>query len=542
MKLFGTIDSFVESSDTSLKLGRLVANYEFLLALVRHSSFDQFHIFCPTLDNLKLLKERLESVFDDKALSRVVLSHHFNLLDALRANDYQAFHLGDWSWYLPKMAFLRQQVAKHPFALTGTIHSLDGTDIPPCVLSLTNAPLARADTVVCTSTAGRQVFRNLLDLYGRKECIHPNLEVIPLGVPDSAFELPGRASARNLLGLSDKSVSYLYVGRLSASTKADLAPLLYIFRQLIDEGLSRIRLTIAGGGTTSDIRNIATLIEELGLGEAVSLRPNISNSERAQMLASADVFVSPVDNLQETFGISVVEAMAAGLPVVATDYDGYRDLVTHGETGFLIPTLWQQPPELLLTLRPILEQGLASLALSQSFVLDCRALSDSLRQLALSPDLRQRMGQRGQKRAREEFAWSKIIPRYERLWSRLHEQAKNSAAAPPCPDHSGDQVFEIFRHYPTQVLHDELLVNVTPLAESVLAGRLPMPANYADTALLISGDLITSAITCLSGAQVSWQDLRRLLAEHTGLAEDLVAYQLSWLLKYGLLEVTPSTQ
>ena len=59
---------------------------------------------------------------------------------------------------------------------------------------------------------------------------------------------------------------------------------------------------------------------------------------RRSVWHAADVFVSPSDNIQETFGLAVLEAMASGLPVVASDWDGYRDLVADGETGFLVPT------------------------------------------------------------------------------------------------------------------------------------------------------------------------------------------------------------
>ncbi len=55
--------------------------------------------------------------------------------------------------------------------------------------------------------------------------------------------------------------------------------------------------------------------------------------------AAADVFVSLSDNIQESFGITPVEAMAAGLPCLVSDWDGYRDTVVHGETGFRIPDL-----------------------------------------------------------------------------------------------------------------------------------------------------------------------------------------------------------
>ena len=59
--------------------------------------------------------------------------------------------------------------------------------------------------------------------------------------------------------------------------------------------------------------------------------------------SGADVLCSLSDNIQETFGIVPVEAMAARLPVVVTDWDGYKDTVRDGVDGFRIPTLAPQP-------------------------------------------------------------------------------------------------------------------------------------------------------------------------------------------------------
>ncbi|OYW53175.1 MAG: hypothetical protein B7Z31_12140, partial [Rhodobacterales bacterium 12-65-15] len=59
--------------------------------------------------------------------------------------------------------------------------------------------------------------------------------------------------------------------------------------------------------------------------------------ERKSVLSASDIFVFPVDNLQETFGLAPVEAMAAGLPVIVSDWDGMKDTVTD-TTGFRIPT------------------------------------------------------------------------------------------------------------------------------------------------------------------------------------------------------------
>lgn len=142
MKIFGTVDSFVESADASLKLGRLVANFEFLKALLSYGGFDQYQIFCPTFDNLKLLKNRLEAeISDDAALSRVMLSHHLNCTDALRDTGFSAFHLGGWSWYLPRLAYLRAKYQAR-FPLTGIIHSLDTPEVMRDLRELMRAPPA----------------------------------------------------------------------------------------------------------------------------------------------------------------------------------------------------------------------------------------------------------------------------------------------------------------------------------------------------------------------------------------------------------------
>src|SRR5690606_14648837 len=64
---------------------------------------------------------------------------------------------------------------------------------------------------------------------------------------------------------------------------------------------------------------------------------------RREIWFASDIFTSLSDNIQETFGITPLEAMAAGLPVVVTDWDGYRETVRNGVDGFAVPTLAPPP-------------------------------------------------------------------------------------------------------------------------------------------------------------------------------------------------------
>src|SRR5262249_57736317 len=78
-----------------------------------------------------------------------------------------------------------------------------------------------------------------------------------------------------------------------------------------------------------------------GVGYHVIGRPD--QTARRGAYAAADIFMSLADNIQETFGLTPVEAMAAGLPVIVSDWNGYRDTVRHGAEGFLIPTIAPPP-------------------------------------------------------------------------------------------------------------------------------------------------------------------------------------------------------
>jgi len=113
----------------------------------------------------------------------------------------------------------------------------------------------------------------------------------------------------------------------------------------------------------------------------------VPHDELPAYFAAADVFVSPATG-QESFGVVLLEAMAAGVPVVASDIPGYREVVRDAEDGLLV--------------RP---GDAAALAAAVRGVLDEPALSGKLRDA-------------GRKRAAE-FSWESITPRLEAIYGRV---------------------------------------------------------------------------------------------------------------------------
>ena len=182
---------------------------------------------------------------------------------------------------------------------------------------------------------------------------------------------------------------------------------------------------------------------------------------------AADIFVSLSDNIQETFGLTPVEAMAAGLPCVVSDWNGYKDTVTDGETGFRIPTTTVGPGAGI----DIADRhaagvdsydqmiGITSLATA----VDVDACADAIARLANGPELRARQGEAAIARARRLYDWRAVVAAYQNLWSEL---AEIRAASPGLALRDGREAartdvpdpFAIYRHYPTVLLDPRTVV------------------------------------------------------------------------------------
>ena len=102
-----------------------------------------------------------------------------------------------------------------------------------------------------------------------------------------------------------------------------------------------VHLILSGWAADNDqLRFYLAGLQTFAPGIPVSLVDGQDEMLRFGVWQAADVFSSFSDSIQETFGLVIIEAMACGLPVVASDWDGYRDLVVDGETGFSFPPAW----------------------------------------------------------------------------------------------------------------------------------------------------------------------------------------------------------
>lgn len=173
----------------------------------------------------------------------------------------------------------------------------------------------------------------------------------------------------------------------------------------------------------------------------------------------ADIFCSLSDNIQETFGITPIEAMATGLPVVVSDWDGYKDTVRHGIDGFRVPTI--TPHSGLgvdLAFRHAVEIDSYDMYCGHSsslIAVNIEAAVHYLVMLLKSPELRTKMGEAGKSRAVTTYDWSIINSQYETLWRNQIEIKRTFSDVDSITQltwSKGMDPFHSFKSYPTMTL------------------------------------------------------------------------------------------
>lgn len=529
MKIFGTLFPFVESSDDSLRLGRYVANYEFLKALLNYSAFDSFHIYCLSPGHFQstLTKLSSDSSISQEAKSKVQLFLFDILEENLQNVEYHCFHLGGWGFFYAGTVALRNRFAKVPFPVTGVIHSLNSTETMTDAHKLVASPHQSYDSVVCTSDSGRDVLKKAVQLtnYNGKT-FSGELIKIPLGY-DSHFDtIPSKTEARDTLGINRDDIVILYLGRISPSSKADLFPLLQVFKTMRERYGDSIKLIIAGGVKGSELRIHKDMIHDLELDNAVRLMINFEMNQKSSIYSASDIYVAPSDNIQETFGISIIEAMASGLPVVASDMDGYRELVVHNETGFKIPTIWCSEHSLEQT-HELLDPGTLQMLLAQAMVVVPEKMEDALSALIENPVLRNQMGAKGKEIANHNYRWEVVIKQYEELWNRLKEKAMSEHRSIDDKSSFEPNYLTLFSHYTTSLFADHSLVKIRPLGKKLLETGV-LPSIYSDMALVLDQTIIAEVLQKVHDNPVSLSDLK---SDYSKKFEPT----LLWMAKYDLI-------
>jgi glycosyltransferase involved in cell wall biosynthesis len=190
--------------------------------------------------------------------------------------------------------------------------------------------LMKADGFIAISSTIREELEQTGELPPKKIVTIPNSVDARLFCP---IEEPAREMLREQLGMPSDRVIAVYAGRLV--TYKGLPFLIRIWGRVIEKH-PQICLYLVGSGSL-DIHNceseLRTSVKANNLDAHVRFTGEVSDVHR--YLQAADFFVFPTED--EAFGIALIEAMACGLPAIATPVGGIRDIITDGINGLLVP-------------------------------------------------------------------------------------------------------------------------------------------------------------------------------------------------------------
>lgn len=471
--------------------------------------------------------------------------------------------------YLPgpgidSAARLRLRAGPAAYSLVGVTHTTASHGAMDSIVNLLSAPVMPWDAVICTSIAVASTVQVVLQ--AERDYLHwrfgtdvkltlPQFPVIPLGVHcnDFVFSDEERLTARCELGIAENEIVALFVGRLSFHAKAHPHAMYGGLQEAASRSGKKIVLLQCGWFSNDSV-------EKSFVDGAQQFCPDVRAlfsdgrdvDVRRRSWAAADIFISLSDNIQETFGLTPVEAMAAGLPVVVSDWDGYKDTVRDGVDGFRVPT-WMPPPNLGDQFARMHEAGVDNYDFycgltCQTVSVDWQVLADRLTDLVSNDKLRRRLGEAGKARAREVYDWGVIYRQYQTLWGQLGEMrriASNDPAfqaslqAAPRSSPGRMDPYRSFGHYPSNLIQPDTLLVATSDAGLASYERITSHSLFSYAGKMLPKREIAERLLDEAAVETLTVDA---LAKRAGIDLGVTVMAVSVLAKMGLIRLIKHRQ
>ncbi|MCX8079195.1 MAG: glycosyltransferase family 4 protein [Geminocystis sp.] len=458
------------TTKTTRILGRMAAGEGFLKAYVESQKGQPLYCYCDNQSEFEHFRNTVTPWLKQPSQLVFIPRSQSSRIQNVGNLYLPGPALGDFAWQ-------RRFYNQRGYSICGVTHTIASKEAINSIANLLLAPVQPWDALVCTSNAAKTAVERILNDWGEylgqkfNTTVKFNfqLPVIPLGVDTKTYQFNPeyRNRLRSTLNIAEDDIVILFFGRLIFYAKAHPVPMYLAVEKAVNSASFKNKIHLIQCGWFEEQR------EEIAFKEsAIQFAPSVNHifldgrnpGIRQQIWSAADIFISLSDNIQETFGLTPIEAMACGLPVVVSDWDGYKDTVRHEIDGFRISTII--PPEDYF-LNFAHDYHIDAINYSMFIAYSCFATmvdieecASALAKLIENPDLRRKMGENGRKRAEEIYDWQNVINRYRDLWEQLEEirninemsvpVRNNSRANPLC-----DDPFHLFSHYSSQRLHPE---------------------------------------------------------------------------------------
>lgn len=522
-------------------MGRRMAGERFLQAWIDHSGAD------PVTGWADVPAERAAFLAHTAELGARPQSRCATPGDLAPLHQAGALWLADPS--LNRFAWARRWERQDAYSLVGITHTICTHAAMDRITDLLTAPIQRWDALICTSHAVRQTVQALLNAQaeylkarlGATVFTGPELPVIPLGVPCDALtpDPTARARWRAELEIAEDDVAVLQFGRLSLNQKAHPTPLYQSLARAAARGGPRLHLILAGTPMNEGQGAIYRMLAE-AFPAVTTHFVDGARADAESVRSAADIGTLLSDNIQESFGLAPVELMAAGLPVVASDWDGLRDTIEHGVTGFRCDTIQPMPGAGEMIARRYAsgedsyQYFLAQAA--QLTAVDIGQAAEAFARLAADPALRARMGAAARDRARRLYDWPVVIGHYRDLLAELAARRGSREERAPrrgLPQPARPDPFHAFAGYPTHQLRPETRLMREPGAPATVA---EVPGGLGSARLRREGlppaVMCDALLTRLAEGEATAGDLLRLFP---GVDPRLLLGGMAWMIKFGFI-------
>jgi glycosyltransferase involved in cell wall biosynthesis len=534
-------------------MGRMSASENFLKGFARHSGVDRFYCYVMRQQDLEDFTRRVQEIAGADKPVTLVPPLDLSVVGEPGCLYRPGPNIGYFAWQ-------RRVADQRRFSVCGVTHTTAEHVVMDGIAEAVAGPTQAWDALVCTSTQVRAMVERLVDQwshylsrrFGGKDVRAPfKLPMIPLGVDCEGFEPTAQRqrdgqALRKKLGIAPEDVVILFVGRLTHVEKANPLPMYLALEAAAKRTRKKLHLLQAGWYASPEI-------EKIFVESAQRLMPSVRYHHvdarepeyRWSAWYAGDIFTSLSDNIQETFGLTPIEAQAAGLPVVVSDWDGYRDTVIDGEVGFAAPT-FMPPPGTGADLgwryaTAIDSYGRYCMTTAQSISVDVEFCAQSYLKLIEDPALRRRMGAAGLANAQSKYDWRVVIGAYQSLWQELAELRRSApevaAREADRPAHPlRDDPFSLFSTYPSGFVDGDTVATAAPGGnrQRLMELRATPLANLMPTLLLPEPELAKLLeLVAKSPASVA-----QLLAAVQEPKRNQARRSLGWLAKIGLVRFT----
>ncbi len=527
-------------------MGRQVAGNDFLQAYCKYTDYSEFWLYSKTKEEVNDFAQFANSEGVNKPINFI----NYGNTGALKEPGLLFYPGPNLSISSKNRSFFKD----NSWSICGVTHTTSSSRVMQEIESLVYSPIQKWDALICTS---KSVYLNVLKIIKVTEenlkyklnatrFIRPQLPVIPLGINTSQFNFTDKekSEARQTFKINNDEIVVLYVGRLSFHAKANPFPMYKALEAASKRADKKLVLIECGWFPNNALKNAFVKASEYLCPNIRVVHADGNNFNiKLKAFASADIFCSFADNIQETFGITPIEAMASGLPVIASDWDGYKDSIRDTIDGFLIPTL--MPPAdsgIDLAFRYAFEIDTYDRYIgytSNLISVDIESATKAFYTLLTNKRLRKEMGKNAKSRAVSTFDWSRIMKKYLDLWGDL-KKIRESSESVLFTYKSADRLdpFYAFDSYPTNVPSEKSIISLIENSAEISLQRMReikelYMINYASY-VIPDETLINNLFNYIEKQEKS---IKELMLHFSNINYTILIRAITWLHKFNLINI-----